>query len=65
MMWFTEVGSSQYAHENLFQSLLDVKLTTQPQIVKQYQKVVKAYDNFEQNFPRESRRGLQLGLETC
>ena len=35
------------------------RITDHLEIVKQYQKVVRAYTNFEQDFPWESRGGLQ------
>ena len=38
------------------------------EIVKQYQKVVRAYNNFMQDYPWESRGGLMqviVGLEIC
>ena len=35
------------------------RITGHLEIVKQYQKVVRAYNNFEQDFPWESRGGLQ------
>ena len=35
------------------------RITDHLEIVKQYQKVVRTYNNFEQDFPWESRGGLQ------
>ena len=35
------------------------RITDHLEIVKQYQQVVRAYNNFEQDFPWASRRGLQ------
>ena len=37
------------------------KITDHLEIVKQYQIVVRAYDNFEQDFLWESTGGLQFG----
>ena len=35
------------------------RITDHLEIVKQYQKVVRAYNSFEQDYPWESRGGLQ------
>ena len=35
------------------------RTTDHLEIVRQYQKVVRAYNNFEQDYPWESRGGLQ------
>ena len=34
------------------------RITDHQEIVKQYQKVVRAYNNFKQDYPWESRGGL-------
>ena len=34
------------------------RITDHKEIVKQYRKVVRAYNNFEQDYPSESRGGL-------